>query len=64
MKTAYIWMNTHMKIVAICWILLPMLSAVIPGLAAPATVLVALVSLFFGLGDYVTGWWDDVKDLF
>lgn len=60
MKNLYIWMNNHMKIVAICWIICPMLSAVIPGLTAPAAVLIFLASLFFELGDYVTGWWDEL----
>lgn len=60
MKNLYIWMNNNMKIVAICWIICPLLSAVIPGLSGPVAALVFLVSMFFGFGDYVAGWWDDL----
>ena len=60
MKNLYIWMNNHAKIVAICFVIFPLLSAVIPSLLAPVAALVFLVSVFFGIGDYVTGWWDDL----
>lgn len=64
MKAIYVWMNTHMKVVAICWIILPMLTAVFPALASSVAALAGLASLFFWLGDYGTDWWDEVAHLF
>lgn len=60
MKNLYIWMNNNMKIIAIAFVILPLLSAVIPVLTGLVAVLVFLVSVFFGIGDNVTGWWDEL----
>lgn len=64
MKNLYVWLNTHMKVFSICWLLLALPTAVFPGLFVPTIGFVVLVALFFFLGDYVTGWWDEVKGLF
>ena len=51
MKNLYIWIWNHMKSVAIFWIVLPLLTALFPGMAVPVFVFVVLASVFMGVGD-------------
>lgn len=65
MKKLYFLMNENMQTVAICWVVFPMLAALIPALYPVVCAAVLLVSALFGVGDYATGWWDELpEDLF
>ena len=51
MKNLYKYLWNHMKAVAVFWIVLPLLTALFPGMAVPVFVFVVLSSVFFGVGD-------------
>lgn len=51
MKSLYKFIWNHMKAAAIVWIILPLLTALFPGMAVPVFVFVVLSSVFFGVGD-------------
>lgn len=58
MKNLYTWIWNHMKSVAIFWIVLPLLTALFPGMAVPVFVFVVLASVFMGVGDAL--WLDEI----
>ena len=64
LKALYLWMNRHMKIIAVCFLFLAVPAMILPDLFAPMVGVTVVLALFFGLGDYLTGWWEDVKDEF
>ena len=64
MKALYLWMNRHMKVVAVAFLALAVPAMILPDLFLAMVGLVVLIALFFGLGDNLTGWWEEIKDEF
>ncbi len=64
LKALYLWMNRHMKIVAVCFLGLAVPAMILPDLFVPMVGVAVALALFFGLGDYLTGWWEEIKDDF
>ena len=70
LKSLYIDINRNMRYLIIGFIVAVLVASIL----LPAQVIednlllawggVALFSLFLWLGDYVTGWWDEIKDEF
>ena len=64
-KALYLWMNRHMKGVAVAILALAVPTMIQPDLFLPVVGgVVALLALFLGMGDHLTGWWEEVKDEF
>ena len=64
LKALYLWMNRHMKVVAVAFLALAIPAMILPDLFLTMVGVVVLISLFFGLGDHLTGWWEEIKDEF
>ena len=64
MKRLYIWMNRHMKWMAVGFLALAVPAMILPDLFLAMIGVVVLLALFFGVGDHLTGWWEEVKDDF
>ena len=64
MKALYLWMNRHMKVVAVAFLALAVPAMILPDLFLAMVGVVVLIALFFGLGDNLTGWWEEIKDEF
>lgn len=64
MKALYLWMNRHMKVVAVAFLALAVPAMILPDLFLTMVGVVVLLSLFFGAGDHLTGWWEEIKDEF
>ncbi|MBR3753237.1 MAG: hypothetical protein IKK50_08925 [Ruminiclostridium sp.] len=62
MKRLYLWMNRQMKWVAVAFLGLAVPAMILPDLFLPMVGMVVAISFFFGIGDHLTGWWEEIKD--
>lgn len=61
LKRLYLWLNHHMIVAAILILILAVPTIFLPSLGGPIFAFIILVDILFGVGDNLTGWWEELK---